>query len=143
MLRVTLLLTIGCNSQVNLHLNMSGKLLEKDLQFEYLLGKYNRTKNNQSINNWINENHGASPFNAGIWKDVQTNQWFIGEIPKSINSDDCGGGNLCTCKFRNPSIINCPHEKMMLKWERHATFFDWEEINSEDLQIKPKLGNNM
>ena len=133
-LLLTIAIKIGCNSQVNLNLSMSGKLLENYPQYEKLLGTYISTKNNQSINHWINEN------NEGIWKDVQANKWCIGYIPKEItNSDNCE--IFCTCILRNPSIVNCPHEKMMLAWEHEIKFGKWEEVNSEDLQIKPKLGN--
>ena len=147
----------------------------KHPQLKDLLGNYHRTKNNQSINHWINENTkviNKNEYNAGIWKDVETNHWCIGYIDKNIdNLDDCKNYDTawewtCYCKFRNPSIAICPEEKNMLAWEVHRQDKDlktwWEKLKyqkaqspshdesicngleaSEYLQIKPKQGINM
>ena len=121
----------------------------KHPQLKDLLGNYYRTKNNQSINHWINEKTkviNKNEYNAGIWKDVETNRWCIGYLDINVDdTDDCKyhAGNTedfsCSCIFRNPSNANCPHEKMMLPWEYLNKY--WLKLNSEDLEINPRQGN--
>ena len=128
------LFQIGCNSEVDLI--MSDELLENYSHLSSLHGKYIITTYNQTINHWVNENDKYS----GVWKDVHTKNWCVGFIYVE-NSEDCGGWN-CDCQFRNPSIVSCPHEKMILDWEQISEDNLWENINSKDFQIKPRLGND-
>ena len=122
---------IGCNREMIV--TMTDNVVMKYEFSSYLSGQYFWNSDKKF---WIKTD---DPF-CGIWKDPAKKHWCVGIIyvsdPKNCNASPF----KCDCQLSNPTIVNCPNEKMTLNWEHINENNELEYINPNDFQVQATLG---
>ena len=119
---------------------MADNVVKKYPKLSALSGKYISTTYTNYANHRINNE--CDPYvNCGIWKNSMNQHWCVGYIYVS-NSEDCSAASFnCECKLFNPSIANCPNEKMSSNWKHYNEDNGLtENVNTHDFQVQATIG---